>query len=183
MKTYGGVDVEIHIFLASALVGCEWTASRSCRFTPRKQHRYPLSRRLDGPQSRSERCGEEKKFAVPGIEPGASNQWPVAIPTELITSVHNVSKERSAYWPYCAGNSYIKCLQNCEMFVSDADIVRRNYSFRQSTAIAVHAVKVLRLVYRNEQPSPLTCLVFRSGFVGNDTMKWERNKLGNAHIA
>jgi hypothetical protein len=34
MKTYGGVDVQIHIFLTSALVGGEWSASRPCRFTP-----------------------------------------------------------------------------------------------------------------------------------------------------
>jgi hypothetical protein len=34
MKAYGGVDVQIHIFLTSALVGGERSASRSCRFTP-----------------------------------------------------------------------------------------------------------------------------------------------------
>jgi hypothetical protein len=34
MKVYGGVDVQIHIFLTSALVGSEWSASRPCRFTP-----------------------------------------------------------------------------------------------------------------------------------------------------
>jgi hypothetical protein len=33
MKAYGGVDVEIHIFLTSALVGGEWSASRTGRFT------------------------------------------------------------------------------------------------------------------------------------------------------
>jgi hypothetical protein len=30
----GGMDVEIHIFLTSALVGGEWSASRPGRFTP-----------------------------------------------------------------------------------------------------------------------------------------------------
>jgi hypothetical protein len=33
MEAYGVVDVYIHIFLTSALVGREWSASRSCRFT------------------------------------------------------------------------------------------------------------------------------------------------------
>jgi hypothetical protein len=30
----GGVDVQIHVFLASTLVGGERSASRPCRFTP-----------------------------------------------------------------------------------------------------------------------------------------------------
>jgi hypothetical protein len=34
MKTYGGVDVYIHIFLTSALAGGEWSVSRPGRFTP-----------------------------------------------------------------------------------------------------------------------------------------------------
>jgi hypothetical protein len=34
MKAYVGVDVSIHIFLTSALVGGEWSASRPCRFNP-----------------------------------------------------------------------------------------------------------------------------------------------------
>jgi hypothetical protein len=34
MKTYGGVDVWIHVFLTSGLVGGELSASRSGRFTP-----------------------------------------------------------------------------------------------------------------------------------------------------
>jgi hypothetical protein len=34
MKAYGGVDVEIHIFLTWALAGSEWSASRPGRFTP-----------------------------------------------------------------------------------------------------------------------------------------------------
>jgi hypothetical protein len=34
MKAYGGVDISIHIFLTSVLVGSEWSASRPCCFTP-----------------------------------------------------------------------------------------------------------------------------------------------------
>jgi hypothetical protein len=37
MKMYGGVDVYIHIFLTSALVGGEWSASRLGHFTPRER--------------------------------------------------------------------------------------------------------------------------------------------------
>jgi hypothetical protein len=33
MKTYGGMDVEIHVFLTSALIGGEWSASGPGRFT------------------------------------------------------------------------------------------------------------------------------------------------------
>jgi hypothetical protein len=34
MKAYGGVDVQIHVFFTSALVGGEWSASQPCGFTP-----------------------------------------------------------------------------------------------------------------------------------------------------
>jgi hypothetical protein len=34
MKACGGVDVQIHIFLISALAGGEWSTSRPSRFTP-----------------------------------------------------------------------------------------------------------------------------------------------------
>jgi hypothetical protein len=37
MKAYDGVDVQIHILLTSALVACEWSASRLGRFTPGKE--------------------------------------------------------------------------------------------------------------------------------------------------
>jgi hypothetical protein len=55
MKAYGGVDVQIHIFLTSALVGGEWSVSRSCRVTPG-------DKRLGGPQSRSGRRGEDQNL-------------------------------------------------------------------------------------------------------------------------
>jgi hypothetical protein len=46
MKAYGGVDVQIHIFLTLALVVGEWSASHPCRFTPRE--RVPGTRWIGG---------------------------------------------------------------------------------------------------------------------------------------
>jgi hypothetical protein len=34
MKTYGGMDAYVHVFLTSTLVGGEWSASRPSCFTP-----------------------------------------------------------------------------------------------------------------------------------------------------
>jgi hypothetical protein len=42
LKTYGGVDVEIHIFLTSALVADECSASQPGRFTPGKKLSVPI---------------------------------------------------------------------------------------------------------------------------------------------
>jgi hypothetical protein len=67
MKAYGGVDAQIHIFLASALAGGEWSASRFGRFTPGERTPwYPLDRRLGGPQSWSGRRGEENTLHPTG---------------------------------------------------------------------------------------------------------------------
>jgi hypothetical protein len=37
MKVYRGVDVQIHAFLTSALVGGEWSSSSPRRFGPRER--------------------------------------------------------------------------------------------------------------------------------------------------
>jgi hypothetical protein len=42
MKTYGGVDIWIHVFLTSALVVCEWSDSRFGRFTPGERAPVPI---------------------------------------------------------------------------------------------------------------------------------------------
>jgi hypothetical protein len=67
MKTYGGMDVYIHIFLTSALAEGEWSAPRTCRFNSRgKSSQDPLDKRVGGPQSRSGRSGEEKTLDPTG---------------------------------------------------------------------------------------------------------------------
>jgi hypothetical protein len=70
MKTYWGVEVQLHAFLTSALDGGEWSASRPGRFTPQGMNPwYLLDRMLGGPQSRSGCGGEEKNSQTPpGIE-------------------------------------------------------------------------------------------------------------------
>jgi hypothetical protein len=42
MKAYGRVDIEIHIFLTSELVGGKWSASIAGRFTPGKKAPVPI---------------------------------------------------------------------------------------------------------------------------------------------
>jgi hypothetical protein len=62
-------------FLTSALGGGKWRALHPHRFTPEgKSPRYPLDRRLGGPQSGP--CGEEKNLVLLEIEPEPSS--PVA---------------------------------------------------------------------------------------------------------
>jgi hypothetical protein len=42
MKAYGGVDLEVLVFLTSALVGSEWSASSLGRFTQGKEPTIPI---------------------------------------------------------------------------------------------------------------------------------------------
>jgi hypothetical protein len=42
MKTYRGVDVEIHVFLTSALDGGEWLVSSCSRFTAGEKTLVPI---------------------------------------------------------------------------------------------------------------------------------------------
>jgi len=61
MKTYEGVEVQLHAFLTAALGGFELSVSRPGRFTLGKSPRYPLERRLGGPQIRCGRGGKNKE--------------------------------------------------------------------------------------------------------------------------
>jgi hypothetical protein len=47
-------------FFGLALVGCEWSASRSCRLTLGKESPVPNGQEVSGPHSRSGPCGRTK---------------------------------------------------------------------------------------------------------------------------
>jgi hypothetical protein len=61
MNTYRSRIIP-HSFLTSAADGGDWLTPRRGRFTPGKEPRYPLNRRLGGPHSRSERFVEKKNL-------------------------------------------------------------------------------------------------------------------------
>jgi hypothetical protein len=73
MKTYGEVDVWIHVFLASAaLVGGEWSASRPSRFIPGE--RAPGTHWIGGwvcPRNGLDDVEKRKISALPGLDPSA----------------------------------------------------------------------------------------------------------------
>jgi hypothetical protein len=69
MKTYGGVDVQIHIFLTSALDGGEWSASHPGRFTPREtNHGTHWIGGWVGPRTGLDDIDRSKILPLPGLE-------------------------------------------------------------------------------------------------------------------
>jgi hypothetical protein len=69
MKTYVGVDGQIHVFLTSVLFGSEWSASRPDRFTPGE--RAPGTHYIGGwvgPRAGLENVEKRKFLILPGLE-------------------------------------------------------------------------------------------------------------------
>jgi hypothetical protein len=76
MKTYGGVDICIHLFLTLTLAG----------LPQGKSPQYPLNRRLGGPQNESGERGEKKNIALTGtrtLTPRPSSPQPDPVPPVL----------------------------------------------------------------------------------------------------
>jgi hypothetical protein len=90
MTTYGGVEIQLSAF-TSALDGGKWSTSRTIRFTPGgKVPRYPVERRLSGPQSRSGRGGEDRK--VPALE----LRWSSPQPNQDLVFIYNMAVMRTS---------------------------------------------------------------------------------------
>jgi hypothetical protein len=68
MKVYGVVDVYVHIFLTTTLVGGEWSASRPSRYIP---GRSPRTHWIGGwvhPGAGLDNVEKRKFFTLPGLE-------------------------------------------------------------------------------------------------------------------
>jgi hypothetical protein len=74
MKTYGGVAVQLlHSWLRHYMERSGQLYAPAA-LPPGKEPRYPLDKRLGGPQSRFGRCGEQKSLALarnrtPAVQP------------------------------------------------------------------------------------------------------------------
>jgi hypothetical protein len=69
MKAYGGLDVQIHIFLTSALVVGEWSASRPGRFTLEgRAHGTQWIGGWVGPRAGLDDVEKRKFLTLPGLE-------------------------------------------------------------------------------------------------------------------
>jgi hypothetical protein len=102
MKAHGGVDVQIRIFLTSALVGGEWSASRPACFT--SGERAPGTHWIGGwvGPRRSGQRAERKFLILPGLE-----LRPLGRPA------HNQSLYRLHYPGSLQGQQYMtKYIQN-----------------------------------------------------------------------
>jgi hypothetical protein len=86
MGEWGGVA---SLVLTSALDGCAWSASLPCHFIPRERvPGYMSNKTLDGPKSRSGRCGVEKNLSPFGHRTPA---------TQAITYQYIGAVNRNAY--------------------------------------------------------------------------------------
>jgi hypothetical protein len=87
MKAYGGVDVQIRVFLTLALVRGEWSASRHCRFNPGEN--APGSHWIEcwmDPRAGFDDVEKRKFLTLPGLKlrsPLSPSPQPVVIPTTL----------------------------------------------------------------------------------------------------
>jgi hypothetical protein len=84
--------------LALTLDGGGWSTPRPGRFTPGKETRYPLYRRLGGPQVRTDRIRTISPPPPPGFDAGPSSPYRVAIPTVLFRSTTEIVEKIKTFY-------------------------------------------------------------------------------------
>jgi hypothetical protein len=87
---YGGVDVQIHVFLISAQVGGEWSASRLDHFIPGE--RAPVTHWIGGwvgPKAGLDDVEKRKFLTLPGLE-----LQPIGLPARSQSLQRNFERMR-----------------------------------------------------------------------------------------
>jgi hypothetical protein len=93
MNAYGEVDIKIHVFLTSALVGGEWSASRTSRINP--VEKGPGTHRIGGcvgSRAGLDDVEKSKCLTLPGLE-----LRPLGRPAR-IQSLYRLSNPRSTVY-------------------------------------------------------------------------------------
>ena len=104
------VELYLYSSVTAAIEECEWSEARPGRILPPGKTRYPLYRRLGGPQGRS---GRAKNLAPTGFRsPDRPAPSSVAIPTELL-GPHYKSRGRIINVPqHCLQLHLYTCQRN-----------------------------------------------------------------------
>jgi hypothetical protein len=100
MKTYGKGEVQLHVFLTSALLGVEWTDLRPERFTPPPRWnspRYPFDARLGGVHSLSGFGDEKNPCSYRGSNPSRPSRGSVTELTQLKGVVAFMDRNEANY--------------------------------------------------------------------------------------
>jgi hypothetical protein len=151
MKMYKGVVVQIHVFLTSALVGDEWSASRPCSFTPREIGPDPGLSERDGCVKILDTIWTQIPISQ------SSSSKPVAIPTALPQFVFGLVRRDNQRGDACTG------LTESEVIVKEHCLLGYN---------TVYSIENQPTLRRNMQPtspeSPILCCILLNWFDHED---------------
>ena len=143
--------------MTAALERGEWSAARPCRTLPPGKNRYPLYRRLGGPQGRS---GRGENLVPTGIRSRTvQTVVRVAIPTELPPTPHTHTYT-------CESRYCVLILYLCSRVVSRYEWCRKlaaiNVSHRYYTfgiAVSTFAVQIPRRFMFNKSCIKISCKI------------------------
>ena len=109
--------------LTSAVDGGGWSAPRPGRFTPRKDNRYPLYRRLGGSHSRCIKILPPPGFDPRTVQPVACRYTNWAIPAHELNVIFQLDSKTTHFWTYVYMNVVLcLCVKNPWSCPSISDI-------------------------------------------------------------